>query len=186
MAGRPTLISRTKALLRRSAIVFYGYTLYGLLAGQSAMVVPMGQQDYRPQLGIDPKRQIEAYAAAVRRSLGPVPLFLCASHWPMKSILSIWPGGAQMPLPRCCRDRPLLMPPGGERCEASSHRCSSWAFTCLTPWRCYGLGLTGARPSTIASTLISPLPAMRLLPLRWQGIRRCHCLLRMYVATAHP
>lgn len=74
VTGRPTLLSRTKALLRQSAIVFYGYSLYGLLAGQSAMVAPMGQQDYRPQLGIDPRRQIEAYAAAVRRSLGPVPL----------------------------------------------------------------------------------------------------------------
>jgi len=74
VTGRPTLLSRTKALLRQSATVFYAYALFGLLAGQNARTVPMGQQDYRPLTGVDPQRQIEAYAAAVRRSLGPVPL----------------------------------------------------------------------------------------------------------------
>jgi hypothetical protein len=74
VTGRPTLLSQSKALLRQSAIVFYAYSLYGLLAGQHNRAVPMGQQDYRPQAGMEPQRQIEAYATALRRALGPVPL----------------------------------------------------------------------------------------------------------------
>lgn len=74
VSGTPTLASRLKGLLRQSATVFYAYSLYGSIAGHGTSAAPMGQQDYRPQQGRQPLAQIEAYAAAVRRSLGPVPL----------------------------------------------------------------------------------------------------------------
>ncbi|MEB3235266.1 MAG: hypothetical protein VKM98_07550 [Cyanobacteriota bacterium] len=74
VSGRPTLASRLKGLLRQSAIVFYSYSVYGALAGPGSSAAPMGQQDYRSQSDAQPLPQIEAYAAAVRRSLGPVSL----------------------------------------------------------------------------------------------------------------
>lgn len=76
VSGTPTPSSRIKGLLRQSATVFYAYSLYGALAGpaQGSSTALMGQQDYRPQQGAEPRRQIEAYATAVRRALGPVPL----------------------------------------------------------------------------------------------------------------
>lgn len=74
VSGRPTLASRLKGLLRQSATVFYAYSVYGALAGPGSSAAPMGQQDYRLQTAAQPLPQIEAYAAAVRRSLGPVPL----------------------------------------------------------------------------------------------------------------